>query len=66
MLKTRYPTPAKSEDEVEYVLRDHLSEDDRWFNIDRMRRAADALLRHADALRNETVEKFGPRKEKAA
>jgi hypothetical protein len=63
MLKTRYPTPAKSEDDVEYVLREHLSENDRWFNIVRMRNTAAALVRHADALEAETVTKFGPRKD---
>jgi len=65
-LQDRYPKQIQKGQEPEYVLRDHLGEIDRWFNIDRMRAAAGALLRHADALRNETVEKFGPRKEKAA
>jgi len=65
-LQDRYPRRTQTEQEPEYVLREHLSEDDRWFNIDRMRSAAGALLGHADALQTETVETFGPRKDKAA
>ena len=65
-LQDRYPRRTQPEQDPEYVLRAHLSEDDRWFNIDRMRGAAEALLQHADALENETVETFGPRRDKAA
>jgi hypothetical protein len=65
-LQDRYPKHTQKGQEPEYVLRDHLGEHDRWFNIDRMRGAAGALLRHADALQTETVKTFGPRKDKAA
>jgi hypothetical protein len=65
-LQDRYPRRTHPEQEPEYVLRDHLSEDDRWFNIDRMRSAAGTLLGHADALQTETVTQFGPRKDEAA
>lgn len=65
-LQDRYPRRTQKGREPEYVLRDHLSEDDRWFNIDRMRGTARALQRHSDALEGETVEVFGPRKDTAA
>jgi hypothetical protein len=70
-LQDRYPkAPRRQADgslaEPEYVLRDHLGEDDRWFNIDRMEHVAGALTRHHRALRQETVERFGPRKDRAA
>ena len=65
-LQDRYPKHVRRGQEPEYVLRDHLSEHDRWFNIDRMRGAAGALLRHSDVLETETVEKFGPRKDEVA
>jgi hypothetical protein len=69
-LQDRYPrAPRRGTDgsvaEPEYVLRDHLSEDDRWFNIDRLEHVAGALTRHHRALRQETVERFGPRKASA-
>jgi hypothetical protein len=66
MLQDRYPRQPVNGQEPEYVLRAHLSEDDRWHNIDRMTAAASALLRHVDALRTETVKAFGPRKDRAA
>jgi hypothetical protein len=67
-LQDRYPrkprrdpwTGAKAE--PEYVLRDHLNEDDRWFNIDRLDLVAGASAKHRDALRGETENLFGPRK----
>lgn len=65
-LQDRYPRQPQKGKEPEYVLRDHLSEDDRWFNIDRLRSAAGALQRHARALESETLATFGPRKGKAA
>lgn len=70
-LQDRYPrAPRRQPDgdwaEPEYVLRDQLSEDDRWFNIDRMEHVAGALTRHHRALREETIQRFGPRKGRAA
>ena len=65
-LQERYPKrPQKGKDPM-YVLRAHLGEDDRWYNIDRLRSAALALQKHARALEIETEETFGPRKDHAA
>ena len=70
-LQDRYPrAPRRAPDgsfaEPEYVLRDQLSEDDCWFNIDRLEHTAGALMRHRNAFRAETVKRFGPRKGRAA
>lgn len=70
-LQDRYPrAPRRRPDgnwaEPEYVLRDQLGEDDRWFNIDRLEHVAGALTRHHRALREETIQRFGPRKGRAA
>ena len=70
-LQDRYPRrPRREPDgkwaEPEYVLRDQLSEDDCWFNIDRLEHTAGALTRHRNALREETILRFGPRKGRAA
>jgi hypothetical protein len=65
-LQDRYPRQLQKGKEPEYVLRDHLSEDDRWFNIDRLRSAAQALQKHARALETETLATYGPRKGRAA
>ena len=59
-LQDRYPRKHTKGQEPVYVLRDHLTEDDRWDNIDRMRKAAVALRKHADALETETRQLFGP------
>lgn len=69
-LQDRYPVrPRRNFDgawcEPEYVLREHLSEDDCWFNVDRLEHTARALTRHRNALREETEKRFGPRKEVA-
>jgi hypothetical protein len=70
-LQDRYPRRPRREtdgswSEPEYVLRDKLSEDDCWYNIDRLDHTAGALLRHRDAFRTETLTRFGPRKGRAA
>jgi hypothetical protein len=70
-LQDRYPRRPRRDrngvwSEPEYVLREHLAEDDCWFNIDRLEHTAVALTRHQRALREETVERFGPRKGRAA
>ena len=69
-LQDRYPkAPRREPDgswaEPEYVLRDHLGEDDCWFNIDRLEHTASTLTRHRNALREETVKRFGPRRQSA-
>jgi len=69
-LQDRYPLrPRRNADgswkQPEYVLREVLGEDDRWFNIDRLAHISAAASKHHDALRAETVERFGPRKRAA-
>jgi hypothetical protein len=60
-LQDRYPRKRQQPgEEPVYVLRDHLTADDRWEAIERMRKGAVALRRHADALETETRELFGP------
>lgn len=50
-LQWRYPTVrSKSQDEPEYILRDHMSRDDVDYNVARLRAEARAKLAHADAL----------------
>lgn len=51
-LQTRYPTArsAKSE-EPEYILLEHMSDEDYAFNIQRLEREADAKTAHARALK---------------
>jgi hypothetical protein len=50
-LQERYPRrPTGQNEEPEYVLLDLLSDDDRAYNVARMRSAALALQKHADAL----------------
>ena len=53
-LQERYPVAHKNGDDPVYRLREHLSLEDRWFNIERLRREADAKHKHADALQAET------------
>ena len=66
VLQERYPRQPQKGREPEYVLRDHLREDDCWYNIDRLRSAASALQKHSNALETETKARFGPRKDRAA
>lgn len=66
-LQDRYPIAPKrradgSWQEPEYVLLDYLSEYDSWFNVDRLAHIAVAASKHRDALRERTVERFGPRR----
>jgi len=50
-LQWRYPTArSKRKDEPEYVLRDHMSDDDINYNVARLRREGRAKLAHADTL----------------
>ena len=56
-LQPRYPTVRKCEDGTDddvYVLRSHLSIEERKRNIDRLRREGEAKIAHADALQAET------------
>lgn len=69
-LQDRYPRkPRRQPDgtwnEPEYILRDHLNEEDRWFNFDRLESVSLSAARHRDALEAETVKLFGPRKRAA-
>ncbi len=67
-LQDRYPRKRRRGEDhpPEYILRDYLTEDDRWFNIDRLRSASTALVKHSDALETETVKLFGKRKRRDA
>lgn len=71
-LQDRYPRKPRRDpwsgqwSEPEYVLRDHLNEMDRWHNIDRLDHVASAAVKHRNALRDETIDLFGPRKGLAA
>ena len=50
-LQWRYPTArSKGQPEPEYILRDHMTDDDVDYNIARLRSEARAKLAHADAL----------------
>ena len=49
-LQDRYPRRPRRACEPEYVQRTRMSRDDLSYNVERMRRAGSALLRHADAL----------------
>lgn len=49
-LQERYPLKGIKDEEPEYVLLKDLPDEDRWFNVERMRAGAAALLKHADAL----------------
>lgn len=66
LLQDRYPIKVKKGEEPIYVRRDLLSEDDRWWNIEALRKTAKSLVRHSDALEAETIELFGNRKPRAA
>jgi hypothetical protein len=50
VLQKRYPAAPTEDGEPQYVLRDHLTEEDVLHNVNRLRSAGQALLRHADAL----------------
>lgn len=61
-LQDRYPCRPRPESEPVYTLRSSLSEEDRWYNIDRLRKTAVALVKHSNAFEAETIAIFGPRK----
>jgi hypothetical protein len=56
-LQVRYPVRPRQGEEPRYVLLDCLEPDDRAYNVERMRRAAGALLAHADALEADGLRK---------
>jgi hypothetical protein len=49
-LQERYPRRPRPAEEPIYALRDLLSRSDVQYNVERMRRGGNALLKHADAL----------------
>lgn len=52
-LQKRYPIPRAKDEEPQYKLRWLLTDDERSFNLSRMRKAANRLLAHADAFEAE-------------
>lgn len=52
-LQDRYPLPRKAGEEPAYKLRQHLTEDERAWNVSQLRKSARARLEHADALEAE-------------
>ena len=50
-LQDRYPRRPKKDEEPVYALRDQLLADDVDYNVERMMRAGQALLKHARALK---------------
>jgi hypothetical protein len=50
-LQDRYPRRTAHGEEPVYVLRDLMTDADVEWNMNRMRRGGEALLKHADALR---------------
>jgi len=49
-LQDRYPVPRERGSDPIYKLREHLSSSEAQWNVDTLRKAANARLRHADAL----------------
>lgn len=49
-LQTRYPAAHSADAEPEYVLLEHLVDDDVSYNVNRLRREGETKLHHADAL----------------
>ena len=52
-LQDRYPLPRKAGEEPVYKLRSELTEDERAWNVNQLRKSARARLEHADALEAE-------------
>lgn len=52
-LQDRYPTHTKPGEEGRYILRAHMTPEDRAWNVARLRKAGKSLLEHADALEAE-------------
>lgn len=65
-LQKRYPAVHTTEGEPEYVLLEHLTALDIAFNLNRLRREANAKLSHADALEAWSKQRSTPDSEAAA
>lgn len=52
-LQRRYPLPRQDGEEPAYKLREHLTPDERAWNVEQLRKSARARLEHADALEAE-------------
>ena len=52
-LQDRYPLPRKAGEEAAYKLRQHLTQEERRWNVLQLRKSANARLEHADALEAE-------------
>ena len=52
-LQARYPIPRANGEEPTYKLRLHLTEDERAWNVNQLRKSAQSRLEHADALEAE-------------
>lgn len=53
VLQDRYPLPRKGDEEPVYKLRQHLTPEERAWNVEQLRKSAGARLKHADALEGE-------------
>lgn len=56
-LQDRYPLPRKSGEEPSYKLRQHLTPEERDWNVKQLRKSAKARQEHADALEAEGMQK---------
>lgn len=56
-LQDRYPIPRKAGEEPAYKLRHHLTPEERLWNVNQLRKSAQARLEHADALQAEGSER---------
>ena len=52
-LQARYPLPRAHGEEPTYKLRQYLTEDERAWNVNQLRKSAQSRLEHADALEAE-------------
>jgi hypothetical protein len=52
-LQARYPLPRVNGEEPTYKLREHLTQEERAWNVNQLRKSAQARLEHADALEAE-------------
>ena len=52
-LQPRYPLPRQNGEEPTYKLREHLTDDERAWNVKQLRKSAQSRLEHADALEAE-------------
>ena len=57
-LQDRYPLPRKADAEPAYKRRESLTPDERAWNVDQLRKSADARQLHADALEAEGLRKY--------